>query len=221
MRSNLEEELAWRQEELAFFKNQLCNISNDNDKEKYRKSLILMLYSHFEGFTKISLQTYIQYINSQQIERNKVNANIIAASMRKELNAYDSLDKKSKVFKRKLPDDTVLHRFARRVDLIASMEDFKSQTVQIEDDIIDTESNMWYIVLKKNLYKVGLPLDVFEPFERNIDKLVNKRNGIAHGGSRLGVSESEYIELETAIYNVMSNITRILFDYANNNKFLL
>ena len=173
MRSNLEEELAWRQEELAFFKNQLCNISNENDKEKYRKSLILMLYSHFEGFTKISLQTYIQYINSQQIERNKVNANIIAASMHKELNAYDSLDKKSKVFKRKLPDDTVLHRFARRVDLIASMEDFKSQTVQIEDDIIDTESNMWYIVLKKNLYKVGLPLDVFEPFERIIDKLVN------------------------------------------------
>lgn len=221
MRSDLEEELAWRQEELAFFKNQLCNISNINNKEKYRKSLILMLYSHFEGFTKIGLQTYIQYINSQQIERKKVNANIIAASMSKELNAYDNLDKKSKVFKRKLPDDTNLHRFSRRVDLIEAMDDFKSQTVWIEDDIIDTESNMWYIVLKKNLYKMGLPLNVFEPFEKSINALVNKRNGIAHGNSRSGISESEYEELEKDIFDVMSNITRILFDYANNNKFLV
>ena len=44
-RAALEAELAWRQEELAFFKNQLNEISEE-EKNKYRKSLVLILYVH-------------------------------------------------------------------------------------------------------------------------------------------------------------------------------
>ena len=54
-RANLESELAWRQEEIAFFKNQLNYIS-ENDKSRYRKSLVLILYSDLEGYIKLSLQ---------------------------------------------------------------------------------------------------------------------------------------------------------------------
>ena len=53
LRTAMETELAWRQEELAFMKNQLTNIQEEILKNKYRKSLVLMLYSHFEGFVKI------------------------------------------------------------------------------------------------------------------------------------------------------------------------
>ena len=52
LREELETELAWRQEELAFFKNQLNNISDENDQRRYRKSLVLILYSHMEGYIK-------------------------------------------------------------------------------------------------------------------------------------------------------------------------
>lgn len=41
LRAALEVELAWRQEELAFFKNQLSEIAEEN-KNKYRKSLVLI-----------------------------------------------------------------------------------------------------------------------------------------------------------------------------------
>ncbi len=44
-RANLENELKWRQEEIAFFKNQL-NYITEHDKNRYRKSLVLILYSH-------------------------------------------------------------------------------------------------------------------------------------------------------------------------------
>lgn len=70
-RATLETDLAWRQEEIAFFKNQLNYIS-DNNKNRYRKSLVLILYSHLEGYIKLSLQTYIQYINSLGLTRNMV-----------------------------------------------------------------------------------------------------------------------------------------------------
>ena len=58
------------------------------------------------------------------------------------------------------------------------VDDFKEKKLNIEDQIIDTESNLWYIVLQKNLYKVGLPIDLFDGYQSAIDALVNRRNSI-------------------------------------------
>ncbi|MCI8337347.1 MAG: hypothetical protein HFH62_01515 [Lachnospiraceae bacterium] len=218
-RANLESELAWRQEELAFFKNQLNDISEDH-RNKYRKSLVLILYSHLEGYIKLSLQTYVQYINSLSLSRDMVVTGLRAASMNKEFNAYDNLDRKNEVFRRKLPEDSNLHRFFRRVDFISQYEEFVGQDLEIDDSIINTESNMWYIVLQKNLYKLGLPIDLFQEFESDIDALVNRRNSIAHGNFRSGVSETEFQKWETSTNHVLSGVIRLLYDYALHEKFM-
>ena len=115
LRAALEAELAWRQEELAFFKNQLSDITEEN-KNKYRKCLVLILYSHLEGYIKICLQTYVQYINSQRLNRRDVNTGLMVASMHKEFIAYENLDRKCEIFRKELPDDARLHRLYRRVD---------------------------------------------------------------------------------------------------------
>lgn len=118
LRAELETELAWRQTDLAFFKNQLTNISVEIEQDKYRKSLVLILYSHLEGYIKIALQTYIKYINAQNLPRKDVVSGLMAASMNLEFNAYDNLDRKCGVFRRDLPEDNALHRFFRRVDFL-------------------------------------------------------------------------------------------------------
>ena len=140
LRAELEAEMAWRQEDLAFFKNQLSNISNETEKEKYRKSLVLILYSHMEGYIKIALQTYIKYINLQTLPRKDVISGLMAASMNPEFNAYDNLDRKCDIFRRELPDDTALHRFFRRVDFLDQLDEFKNAPLIIEDSVINTES---------------------------------------------------------------------------------
>lgn len=218
-RAALEAELAWRQEELAFFKNQLNEISEE-EKNKYRKSLVLILYSHMEGYIKICLQTYIQYINSQELRRKDVKTGLIVASMHKEFIAYENLERKSEFFRKELPDDTRLHRLYRRVDFMEKVDDFKEQKLNIEDQIIDTESNLWYIVLQKNLYKVGLPIDLFDGYQSAIDALVNRRNSIAHGNFRSGVTTEEFSSWETKVSDILSGVTRLLYDYANNKKYL-
>ena len=218
-RAALEAELAWRQEELAFFKNQLNEISEE-EKNKYRKSLVLILYSHMEGYIKICLQTYIQYINSQELSRKDVKTGLIVASMYKEFIAYENLERKSEFFRKELPDDTRLHRLYRRVDFMEKVDDFKEKKLNIEDQIIDTESNLWYIVLQKNLYKVGLPIDLFDGYQSAIDALVNRRNSIAHGNFRSGVTAEEFSMWETKVSDVLSGVTRLLYDYANNKKYL-
>ncbi len=100
---------------MAFMKNQLSNIDGGLLQDKYRKSLVLMLYSHFEGFVKICLLSYIQYVNSLHLKRECFNERLIASSMNREFNAFDNNDEKCSIFKKKLPEDKRLHRFYRRL----------------------------------------------------------------------------------------------------------
>lgn len=220
LRAALETELAWRQEELAFFKNQLNEVEESN-KNKYRKSLVLILYSHMEGYIKIGLQTYIQYINSQGLNRRDVNTGLMVASMHKEFIAYENMERKSEFFRKALPDDTRLHRLYRRVDFMEKMENFKEQELVIDDQIIDTESNLWYIVLQKNLYKIGLPVDLFDDYRSDIDALVNRRNSIAHGNFKSGVTDTEFSNWERKVSEILEGITRLLYDYARNKRYLV
>ncbi len=220
LRTALETELAWRQEELAFFKNQLNEIAEKN-KNKYRKSLVLMLYSHMEGYMKICLQTYIQYINAQGLNRGEVKTGLMVASMQKEFRAYENKERKSEFFRRRLPEDARLHQLYRRVDFMENVANFKEQELIIDDQIIDTGSNLWYIVLQKNLYKVGLPIDLFENYQNDIDALVNRRNSIAHGNFKAGVTESEFFNWEGKVTEILEGVTRVLYDYAKNKKYLI
>ena len=84
---------------------------------------------------------------------------------------------------------------------------FVQQTLSIDDRIIDTESNLRYLVLKKNLYKIGLPIDLFSDSQGDIDSLVNRRNSIAHGNFRSGISETEFSSWERKALSVMSKAT--------------
>lgn len=220
LREELEEELRWRQEELFFFKNQLNNIPSEEDSCRYRKSLVFLLYAHFEGYVKIALQTYINYLNSQSLHQKDVIPALAAAGMHKEFLAYENLDRKCSVFRTRLPNDTSLHRFYRRVDFIEQMGEFQNRICHLDDNLIDTESNLWYVVLQKNLYKLGISITLFEEYASDIDALVNRRNSIAHGNARAGVTDTEFSRWEVKVYRILSDITRLLYDYANHQRYL-
>ena len=100
------------------------------------------------------------------------------------------------------------------------LDTFKDTTLVVEDRVVDTESNLWYIVLQKNLYKIGLPIDMFGQYCGEINALVNRRNSIAHGNARAGVEQQEFLNWETKISLVLSEVTRLLYDYAIHQKYL-
>ena len=64
--SQIEEDKMWREEELRFFENQLANIRNNSDEQKFfSKALILLLYSVFEGHVKFIFECYVKEINNK------------------------------------------------------------------------------------------------------------------------------------------------------------
>ena len=121
---------------------------------------------------------------------------------------------------KKFASDDSIHGLYRRVNLLESSSNLLSQPLIIEDTAVDTESNLWYVVLQKNLYRLGLPTDMFEEYRSDIDNLVNRRNTIAHGSRTDGVADTEYVRWESSTKSVMENIVRKIYFYANNEKYL-
>ncbi len=211
-RSQCEADLSWRLEEIAFIKNQL-NYINELKKNKYRKAMVLMLYSHFEGFTKLVFQLYIEYINELNLNLDSVNSCLQASALNKEFQIYDNAGMKNPIFTNKYPNDEKLHRLYRREILVDEFWNINNRKLKLEDSVVNTESNLWYIVLQKNLYRCGLPLDIFEDQKKSIDSLVNRRNSIAHGNNQAGVSEEEYANWEKQTVFVMNRIIQVLYEY--------
>ena len=212
LREEMEYELTWRTNELRMLKNNLSLILKNNDKDKYRKSLIVMLYAHFEGFTKTCFNSYVSFINSQKLKRIHIEnkPELIASCMNDIFKAYDDKDRKNKFFKRELPDDKKLHSIYRRADLILQFKDFLNEDVYIKDDVIKTDSNLKSHVLSRNLYYVGIEPTSFDTFSKDIDNLVNLRNGIAHGSDKNGISEKIYNNYENIVLkDIMENLIQL------------
>ena len=183
----------------------------------------MILYSHMEGYVKIALLTYIHYINGLNLKRKDVIPGLMAASMNTEFADYENTQRKSKdkrLHKQELSDDAELHLFSRRVEFLENIEGFREEILNIKDSAVNTESNLRYTVLMKNLHQLGLPLNLFQECEGVINELVNRRNPIAHGEFLAGVSQKDFSNWESKVNRVMTDITRLLYDYAKHQRYL-
>lgn len=218
--AQIEEELTWRLNEMRFFKNQLSYLNTDEEKDRFRRAMVVMLYSHYEGFCRTSLSIYGDAINQENLLCKEVNDNFKAASLAEAFKDYDNPFRKSEIFKSKLPDDSKLHKFARQVDLIAALNDLNRKKVEIPvDKIVDTESNLWPITLSKILFRLGFNHNAFKKYEREIKQLLNARNDIGHGSLKVGVSEKKYDTIEAATRDIMEGLKRLIIEALRNEVY--
>jgi hypothetical protein len=203
-RSQLEEEITWRQNEIRFFRNQMSDLSEE-DKDQFRRMLIVMLYAHFEGFFKFSMMLYIRCVNNEAICCYDANPALVATAFRRIFDELFNTGKKAKEFKKLLPDDTKLHRLARQRDFIIQFDKFQEKKVDIPEDFIDT-SNLEPIVLKKYLFMLGFDYEAFEDQKDIVKELLEYRNSIAHGAARSGIREDQYKKLEKSVFDMMESV---------------
>lgn len=220
LRAQLEEEMAWRIEEVLFFQNQCSSLPTEEKQDKFRRALVLLLYSNFEGFCKFALNLYLSAINAEDIECRHASYAIAAASLSDVFYALRDSNAKAKEFKSELPDDTKLHRFARDREFIERASEVMSRKVNIPDSVVDMESNLKPIVLRKNLYRLGLPYEQFSHLETDIGMLLNVRNKIAHGETKAGVKGKVYDNLRDSAFRVMNGVVLEITKAASEKLFL-
>ena len=220
LRAQLEAELAWRQDEIRFFQNRGSQLPDEESHEQYRRALVLLLYAHFEGFCKFALVLYANTINVEGITCGEANYSIGAAGLATIFRELRDPNKKCPEFKNVLPDDAKLHRFARDREFVERTDDFLKTQVSIPEHVVDTESNLTPVVLRKNLFRLGFPHNQFEEFDGNINRLLAFRNRIAHGESRQGVDLRTYSDLRSVVFTIMQAVTIQVTNALAEKRFL-
>jgi MAE_28990/MAE_18760-like HEPN len=206
LRAELEADRAWREEEIRSFQNRGASIIDAEGQKRYRRALVLLLYAHYEGFCRFAFVLYVSAINRSGISCGEACHAIAAASLADLFRNLRNPQMKTDLFRRELPDDAKLHQFAREREFVERTSEVKMRPVNIPDHVVDTESNLTPVVLKKNLFRLGLPHDQFQAHDDEINKLLRIRNGISHGSLREGVEQELYEQLRTATFTIMSGL---------------
>jgi hypothetical protein len=207
LRAEIEAERAWREDEIRKLQNLGETVSDVDEKDQYRRALILMLYAHFEGFCKFTLTLYSTAVNSARVHCDQADAAIVAASLADVFRDMRNTEKKSNLFRDSLPDDPKLHRFAREKEFVERSAEFLKKAVEIPDGVVDTESNLTPTALSKNLFRLGFRHDEFAQYNGDINKLLEFRNKIAHGETRSGIALKTYTDLRASVDRIMSGLT--------------
>jgi hypothetical protein len=221
MRAEIEVEREWRERELRLLRNHVAYLADEDDRRIARKALIVMLYAHFEGVCKALLIIYVNRINLLKLRVSSVTPSLGAASCTEIFQELRNPNSKCKIFGRQLPDNSALHRFARDREFIEKAWKFAEQEVSINVDVVvDTESNLKPVVLKKILYQLGLEPQLSEPWDATIHQLLRRRNDVAHGSARAGLSDSEYSKLDQAVGLVIDELVKAVSRAVSEKQYM-
>ena len=106
LRAELEAELAWRLDELRFLRNQLSDVPTEDKKGVYRKALVVMLYSHFEGFCKTAFSVYVHALNHESLSLRDVTGALAACCLARIFGDLRNPARKSDIFRSSAADDS-------------------------------------------------------------------------------------------------------------------
>jgi hypothetical protein len=217
---DLEVDRAQREKELSFVMRQMSTDEKSANRDAWKRLIVLLTYSHLEGFCKFSLSAYVGAINSFGLECHKAAPAIAAASLTNVFAALRDPQRKHPAFRRTSSDDTYLHLSAREQEFISSFQEVFASPVCIPEKIIETKQNIDGEVLQKLLFQVGLDFSLIEKHKATMSKLLGIRNAIAHG-DRLKVPEDEDVsKYINAAYYVMKFLQIIVYDALRQEAYL-
>lgn len=222
LRAEMEEDLAWRIEEIRFFQNTCASVDSDAAQQRFRKALIVLLYANLEGFARLVFGTYVSAINAEAVACQDANLAIAAASLSDVFRYLRDGNGRVPGYKKlKLPDDIQLQKFARDREFLSQALELMQRPVTIPDKVTSTEANLGRDVLRKILFRLGLPHEDFEDIEPDIERLRILRNNVAHGDSKQGISRDDYERLRNSTFRVMRDLMLRVTHALSAKQFLL
>lgn len=219
IRSQLEIDLSWRTEEVRFLRNQLGLMRGRDERERFYRTLLVMLYAHLEGFTKSAIRLYIKTLCDEQITTADVNVQLRGTRMDPVLAGIEQFE--HAFFVEQPPVRHQLLRAFRVKELLDRWNELMTGPFEANpDDVANTESNLKCRVLRRILFRAGLPMNKFQDFEEDLESLVSRRHLIAHGETDSVVRESDYVRLETNALLFMEDLVRVLTSALIDQEYL-
>jgi hypothetical protein len=192
-----------RESEIRLVTRLLATNSSEDESTMLRRSLILLTYAHVEGYAKFAMLAYVSALNGMGIRCAEATFPVAAASLARVFAALRNPNSKHEVFKNRLPDDAHLHLAAREQVFIEKYETIVGRRVKIPDEVVDTASNLSADILKKMLFRLGLPYPVVDSHSSNINRLLGIRNAIAHGDRLKVPTDKELMDFTSSAFAIM------------------
>ena len=216
----LYEDWTWRKTEIS----ELIILAETVEANVLLKSVILLLYAHWEGYIKKSSKTYLKFISDNQIEVHKLTDNFKYVALKGLSSAvWDSRETLTTANEIK---------FIERFNEINSMTIDKLIRINLGNErdksIIDTQDNLTPAVFRKILNIIGLRyLDGYESKKAQIERnLIDHRNSIGHGNKKLSSNEDLLLEiaslkeLRDIIFLIIENFRDDIIQFAKEGYYL-
>ncbi|MBJ9902070.1 MAE_28990/MAE_18760 family HEPN-like nuclease [Acinetobacter bereziniae] len=219
--AEIEQDLSWRQDELAFFENDLTSTIKESHQKLKTRPLILLLYAHFEGHAKLMLLKYANEINKLDLDCSRSIPNLVASTLDPIFGALKNPDKSHPLFKKEYDPD--FKELCRRIEFLEVLNQIMTTKISLNvDKIVDVESNLKPPVLKKIFYRLGIQHDCISDSDLgNLAKLLGYRNNIAHGGKKDGMLIAEYYNIKTSISDLLYLIKAQIISHLSQKKYEL
>jgi hypothetical protein len=199
----LSDDLIWRKKELSEIKSLIEAKSFSSQKHNALiRSGICILYAHWEGFVKLAANSYLEYVRTKKLLYRELSSNFLALAMKKQLKDATETNKASLYI-------PVCNFFLFDLDKKSSLP----------KDAISTASNLSSEILKEITCILGIDFSPYSTKSVLIDtKLLNARNTIAHG-NYLTIDTEEYVELHTAVIEMLELFRNQIENAAINQDF--
>lgn len=215
----LNRDLAWRKKEII---NLLLLSEKSNSKVLY-KSLILLLYSHWEGYIKNASIKYLFFVSDRKVCLKDLTNNFRAIMLKKvAANCFESQSRLN--LSNELTLIKVYAEFDERI-----FEERINPEYNRAQSVIETNSNLKAKVLKSIHEIIGIPYkDALQIRSNYINEaLLGVRNSISHGNRYEGketdvlpLTEEEIKKLKGVIFTVLEAYRDDLLEYASGDFFL-
>lgn len=194
-------DISWRTEELKKIEIISSNLLDSNSKI-FLKSIIPLLYAHWEGFVVSSLEIVFKYFNDLKLSSDIYCDTYLTTAYEQTLKSLD--------------DSTGFDK--RKKHLINIYQGFKKEIKFSQK--IDTKSNLNFATLEEICKKINININKFKEYKEDLNRLVNIRNSIAHGENAYSFESFEDIEeYIVLIENLMLDFLSELQDLLKQEKY--
>jgi len=200
----LEEELTWREAELASLKLLVLDSPRGSVRElSLLRALWIMLYAHYEGFCKFAWDFYLENVERVGVAREVCCVPIARFSL-------------AKRFSEVRGDTSVESLWS-----VCTTHFGEWMKEQLGFEIhLETKSNLWPNLLKENSAAVDLPFAMVDKNELKLKALVSRRNDIAHGKKMVVATLEDYKPYEDAALLVMHELAVAVLDCLERKTYL-
>ncbi|MEV5786954.1 MAE_28990/MAE_18760 family HEPN-like nuclease [Streptomyces sp. NPDC052287] len=218
MRAQLEEDMAWRLDEIRHLFNHLLGDVKPEDASVYSlRALLVMQYAHLEGFTRNALSLYVSAVNSHSLPVKELQPELMAAALAGE---FDTFRKGASSGEE---EGRLTSRARHQIAFVKKLQELIDGPVSIAAEVaVSMEMNLGSDVLKRALVSLGIPIEKVDNDQYSSIEFVKRvRNDIAHGSRKEKISGGMFSAHMKKCEEFMNGLSRVLTQALSEEWFRL